>query len=217
MIPARLDPLPGRRPVRRALAAVGLLVAFRFLFEWTWPQTAVLVGVVLVAESGELTRTVPRVDARHARVVLGLLVVVIGIGALYRGSDTQVAAVAGALGGWLLLDGLYGLRAGIRPAAPDEEELSSGETLLVMQVGRLVAEELKSGPRTVPELADACDMTESRVEDALRLHERAGTVSRHGDTYHLVEENVGPWPFVRNGVRSLVGRLARPFRLFVPS
>ena len=44
-----------------------------------------------------------------------------------------------------------------------------------MQVGHLVAEELKDGPKAVAELADACNMTESRVQEALNYREQANT------------------------------------------
>ena len=88
--------------------------------------------------------------------------------------DTTVAAV-GVGGGWLLLDALYSLRKGVRSSDDERADADSSEVFLSMQVGHLVAEELKDGPKAVAELADACNMTESRVQEALNYREQANT------------------------------------------
>ncbi|WP_136716047.1 hypothetical protein [Halorientalis salina] len=211
------DSLPGRSAARRVLSAVGVVVLFRFLFEFTWPQVVVITLVLLVSESVELSEPIPGMDERHFRLLLGLIGVAAGGVAYWGQSDAGVAVAGFVVGGWLVLDALYSLRTGLRAVDDDLEEAGFGELMLLMQVGNLVAEELKTGPKTVPELAEACDMTESRVRDALDYHEQAGTASREGDLWILDESKIGPWPFVRDNARRLLARLLRPFRLFVPS
>ncbi|AQL43842.1 hypothetical protein BV210_14515 [Halorientalis sp. IM1011] len=218
------ESLPGSPSLRRALYAVGLVVLFRYFFEFSWAQVVVIAAIVLLSESAEIGREIPRIDERHARLALGGILLVVGGFVAWRGTDTGVAAGAALVGGWLVLDALYSLRAGIRLDDAAEEDPPTSEMMLSMQVGNIVAEELKDGPKTVPELAGATDMTESRVRDALDYHERAGTayrVSDHADgdreVWALDESAVGPWAFVRDNTWRIVARLARPFRLFVPS
>lgn len=232
------DALPGSPTLRRALYAVGLVVLFGYLFDFSWAQVAVITAIVLVSDSVEIGHDIPGVDERHVRLLLGLVVLGVGGFVTWRGTDVGVAVGAAVVGGWIALDAVYSLRAGIRTSGPDDEPTAS-EGMLSMQVGNLVAEELRDGPKTVPELADACDMTESRVRDALDLHERAGTAYRVSDrreaterangtdgpvsddeereVWALDESKVGPWAFVRDNTRRTVARIARPFRLFVPS
>jgi len=45
--------------------------------------------------------------------------------------------------------------------------MSASEVMLVMNHAHLVVEELKQGPKTVTELADACNLTESRIREVL--------------------------------------------------
>lgn len=49
------------------------------------------------------------------------------------------------------------------------EETSSSEAIVRLQHAQLVVEELQSGPKTVAELAKNCDLTESRVRQALEI------------------------------------------------
>jgi hypothetical protein len=217
MSSTRSEALPGPPAVRRVLYTVGVVVLFRFLFDFTWMQVVVITVILLVSESVELSDPVPGVDERHFRLLLGLIGVAAAGVAYWGQSDAGVAVAGFAVGGWLALDALYSLRTGLRAGEDDLEDAGFGDVMLLMQVGNLVAEELKTGPKTVPELAEACDMTESRVRDALELHERSGTVSREGDLWTLDESKIGAWPFVRDNARRLLTRLLRPFRLFVPS
>lgn len=188
------DSLPGTSPVGRAAYAVGLVALFGVVFDFTWSQAIVVAGIVLAGESVELARPLPGLDERHFRL-----------------------AVALGGGGWLVLDALYSLREGIRSNDDGMVDADSSKVFLSMHVGHLVAEELKDGPKTVPELADACDMTESRVREALEYHERADTAYRNGDQWHLDESKLGLWAFVRDNTRRALARFLRPFRLFVPS
>jgi hypothetical protein len=56
------------------------------------------------------------------------------------------------------------------------EGMDTGEAMLVMQHIQLVAKQLEDGPKTVPEIAAACDLTESRVRQAIELAGRDDTI-----------------------------------------
>ena len=211
------DSLLGTSPVRRAAYAVGLIALFGIVFGFTWSQAIIVAVVVLVGESAELARPLPGLDERHFQLALGLIAIAAGVVAHWARGDATVAAVGVGGGGWLMLDALYSLREGILSGDDGMAEADSSEVFLSMQVGHLVAEELKDGPKTVPELADACDMTESRVREALDYHERADTAYKDGGQWHLDESKIGMRAFIKDNTRSALARLFRPFRLFVPS
>jgi len=211
------DSLLGTSPVRRAVYAVGLIALFSIAFDFTWPQAIVVTVVVFVGDSVELARPLPGLDERHFRLTLGLIAVAASGVAYWAQGDATVAAVGVSGGGWLMLDALYSLREGIRSGGDRSADADSSEVFLSMQVGHLVAKELRDGPKTVPEIADGCDMTESRVREALDYHKQADTAYRDGDQWHLNESNVGAWAFVRDNTRLALIRFLRPLRLFVPS
>jgi hypothetical protein len=211
------DSLLGTSSIRRAVYVVGLVALFSVVFDFTWSQAVVVTVIVLMSESVELARPLPGLDERHFRLALGLVAVAAGGVAYWAQGDVTVTAVGFGGGGWLTLDALYSLREGIRSTDDGMVDADSSEVFLSMQVGHLVAEELKDGPKTVPELADACDMTESRVREALEYHDRADTAYSNGDQWHLDESKIGPWAFVRDNTRRALARFFRPFRLFVPS
>ena len=211
------DSLLGTSLVRRAAYAVGLIALFGIAFGFTWSQTIIVAAIVLAGESAELASPLPGLDERHFRLALGLVVVAAGGVAYCAQGDTTVAAVGVGGGGWLILDALYSLQEGIRSSDDGRADADSSELFLSMQVGHLVAEELKDGPKTVSELADACDMTESRVREALNYHEQANTAYRDGSQWHLDESKIGTWAFIRDNTRRALARFFRPFRLFVPS
>ncbi|WP_147441192.1 hypothetical protein [Halorubrum sp. Atlit-26R] len=211
------DSLLGTSLVRRAAYAVGLIALFGIAFGFTWSQAIIVVAIVLVGESAELANPLPGLDERHFRLALGLVVVAAGGVAYWAQGDTTVAAVGVGVGGWLLLDALYSLQEGIRSDEDEMADADSSEVFLSMQVGHLVAEELKDGPKTVSELADACDMTESRVREALDYHEQADTAYSDGGQWYLDESKIGTWAFVKDNTWRALVRFLRPFRLFVPS
>ena len=211
------DSLLGTSPVRRAVYAVGLIALFSIAFDFTWPQAIVVTVVVFVGDSVELARQLPGLDERHFRLALGLIAVAAGAVGYWGQGDATVAAVGVGGGGWLMLDALYSLREGIRSGGDRSVDADSSEMFLSMQVGHLVAKELRDGPKTVPEIADGCDMTESRVREALDYHEQADTAYRDGDQWYLDESKVGAWAFVRDNTRLALIRFLRPLRLFVPS
>jgi len=200
---------------RYLLLAVGMIALFRFGFDQTWLQALFVTTVVLLAEATDLSRAFGDIDPRHARAALGG--VLLAIGALAVARDNQVlAAVGGAVGGWIVLDAVHSLRSGIRPTGTDDD-LDGRDVMLSVQLSSLLADELKGGPKSVDDLAAACDMTESRVRDTLDLLAQSGTVHREGDVWVLDESKVGPWAFVRDNTRRVVARFVRPFRLFLPA
>jgi hypothetical protein len=127
--------------------------------------------------------------------------------------------VLAVLGGcWLLLDARADFVQGRRLTGPDEfEDLDGGEAMLVMQHLRLVAEELEDAPKTVPEIAAGCDLTESRVRQALELAGRDDTIYPVGDEeprrYALDQQKLGLSGVSRQaagGVTGILRRLVRP-------
>lgn len=211
------DSLPGTSAFRRAVYAAGLVALFAVLFEFTWTQALVVTVVVLVGESAELAHPLPGIDERQFRLGLGLVTVAAGGVAYWAQGNVAVAAVGFGGGGWLTLDALYTLRNSIQSSPDEMTDAGTSDVFLLMQVSHLVADELKDGPKTVPELAEACDMTESRICEALEYHERAETTYRDGNQWHLDESKIGLWAFVRDNTRRVLTRLLRPFQLFVPS
>jgi hypothetical protein len=218
MCAARSDALPGSVSARRIVYTLGLLVLFKYVFAWSWPQAGILAAIGLVIESETLSEPFEGVDSRHAGVALGGAVLALGGYSFATRGQSGVAVVSGTVGGWLVLDAVYALRAGSRPSDDEADpDLDSGELFLQTSVSHLLGRQLRDGPKTVPELADACDLTESRVRDVLELMAESGVAYRDGDDWKLDESRVGPWPFVRDNTRRLVARLLRPFRLFVPT
>jgi len=97
--------------------------------------------------------------------------------------------------------------------------MSATEMVLVMNHAHLVVGELKQEPKTVAELADACDLTESRVREAPDVATNDDMVccvgSEQGDDgerYVLDESKVGGVAFVRSNSKRILRRLARPFQ-----
>ncbi|WP_435362094.1 hypothetical protein [Haloarchaeobius sp. DFWS5] len=196
-----------------------------------------LLGIAIVVPLSEvftLVRETPEIDGRWANVGLGAVLTAVSLCWLTYGLATAASlgslwppALTTLAGGWLLLDARRDFVEGTRREPSKYDDMDSGEVMLVMNHARLVAEALEAGPKTVSELAEECDLTESRVREALELASGNDTVYRvdggendpsaadeAGDTvrYALDESKVGPLAFVReNGTRA-VRRLARPFR-----
>lgn len=206
-----------RLSVRKLVSFVALLVVFRVLFEMDWSTIVLVATMAVIFESFDLARVAPNLDERYLLLVLGLLPLGIGVALLWTGENPPLGVLTTAVGAWLLLDTAYNVRNGLHPGDASDDDLSSRDALLLMQVGNLVAEELEDGPKTVDELVDACDMTETRIRDALEFHERAGTAHRDNGRWVLDESHIGPWAFVRDTTRRVGARLLRPLRLFVPS
>lgn len=183
---------------------------------------------VVGSEAVAIVREAPGVDDRWVGVLVGTVVTLVSLAwfgyeltaASGAGGPAWFPALTALVGVWFLLDARRDFVEGGPRDGEAETDLAASDAMLVMQHAHLVAEELKSGPKTVPELAAACDLTESRVREALavapddavsRLDESNGEAEYDG-RYALDESALGPLAFVRlNGARAL-RRLARPFR-----
>lgn len=191
---------------------------------------AVTLGIgvgLLLTHAVDTFRTVPEVDERWIKALLGLFVTAGGSLMLWLRSPLSTVAdsvlpVTFVLGGvWVLLDARADLVDGRRPDTADEmDDLDSTEAMLVMQHLRLLADELEDGPKTVSELADACDLTESRVRQAIDVVREDGTIYQvdtdDGPRYVLDEQKIGVSGLGRmatGGLRGLGRRLVRPFRV----
>jgi hypothetical protein len=189
-----------------------------------WTTVGIAAGVLLAHAFGTL-KTAPDVDERWVKVALGVFVTAGGAvllvleGPAGATPDLVIPGVFALAGLWLLLDARADFLEGRRFETPDAvDDLDSGEAMLVMQHLRLIADELEDGPKTVPELAAACDLTESRVRQAIDVIDD-GTIYRVGmddeqPRYALDEEKVGLTGLGRQaagGARGFARRLARPF------
>ena len=91
--------------------------------------------------------------------------------------------------------------------------------MLLTQHAHLVGNALREEPKTVSELAAACDLTESRVREAISIAGDGGTIypvdpGAVDPRYALDEGNMGASGVGRlaaGGARRLFRRLLRPF------
>lgn len=188
-----------------------------------------VVGIALASVLSEpmaLLRGHPRVDERWVKAGTGVALSVGGVVwlALETGDATiptdrlfPALAVFGGL--WLVLDARVDFREGRRfEGVENVDDLDAGEAMVVMQHARLIGNELEAGPRTVPELAEACDLTESRVREAIDIAGRDGTIypvepEAEQPRYALDERRMGASGLgllAAGGLRDLATRLARP-------
>lgn len=158
-----------------------------------------------------------------ARLLLGSLVAALGVAALVRGESPLVGAGALAVGCWFVLDACYEHRhgdpTGEGAADGTDEDFSEAEMYTLMGHGQWVLEELReaSRPLTAAELRARTGLTEAELEDVLEMTLGNGTVERVGNGYAVDETELGGVAFVRGIVRTVGGRLLRPFRVFRPS
>ncbi|AGB16244.1 hypothetical protein Halru_1637 [Halovivax ruber XH-70] len=181
----------------------------------------------VITEAMAVVREAPGIDGRWAGVGIGLFIT--GISLVWFAYEYVVPASDGLLwfpaltagvGVWFLLDARRDFvedrrRDGTQPA----DDMTSSEAMLVMSHAHLVSTELESGPKTVPELAAACDLTESRVREVIDVVGDDGTIypleesaADDATRYALDESKVGAGAFVRSIVGPAARRLVRPFR-----
>ncbi|SDJ66934.1 hypothetical protein SAMN05216226_10715 [Halovenus aranensis] len=189
---------------------------------------AIVLGIataMVASEALDVLVDVPGVDERWGKAAFGVVVTLASTVWLWTAAsgapvDAVLPVLAVATGLWLVLDARADFVRGRRATEPEGvEEMDSGEAMLVMQHIRLVAVELQSGPKTVSELATACDLTESRVREALDLASEDGTIYRvetEADElrYALDEEMLGAsgvGRMVGGGLQTFTSRLLRPF------
>lgn len=180
---------------------VGLLVGVPFL-------TALTDAVGLNLEPGP------------AGVALGTLVVAAG-GSLHLDGSRWVGWGVVAIGAWILLDGIDKWRRDDVPAdaTADEDDMSKEDVFRYGEYNRWLLEELRAAdrPLTAAEIQSRTGLTEDDFERLLESHGESGPIGRVGNGYVLDESELGAVAFVRNLVRTIGGRLLRPFRLFRPA
>lgn len=154
-----------------------------------------------------------------AGVVLGALVVAAG-GYVHLNGDRWVGWGAIAIGAWILLDGIDRWRYRDGPSdANEDEDMSNGEVFRYGEYNRWLLEELRAAdrPLTAAEIRSRTGLTDADFERLLEIHGESGPIERVGNGYAIDETELGPAAFVRNLVRTVGGRLLRPFRLFRPA
>ncbi|MDL0122866.1 hypothetical protein [Halobacterium salinarum] len=185
---------------------------------------AITLGLAFV-ETISILRDTPTVDSRWVGVGLGAFITIASLAwfawelttAAGTGGPVWFPALTALIGVWFIFDARADFADGTDSYAPDDMDAS--EMMLVLNHGHLVVEELRQGPKTVPELADACDLTESRVREALDVATDDGMVYPVDggpiddvERYALDESKVGGVAFVRSNGKRILRRIARPFR-----
>lgn len=198
---------------------LGIAIMFGFFAFILDASRELLIGLAIglaVAELVTVFQDTPAVDQRYVKTFIGLGVIggslLMGYGIGAGGSGAAWFPVLTLIGGaWLLADAYADFRHKRGADAGQSDDLSAADVMLLSNHGHLVSNALEEGPCTVEQLATDCDLTESRVREALDQMERAGVVGHDGDRYVLREENVGLWPFVRNIITGTARRIVRPF------
>jgi len=224
-MPSLLDAVRRRFSV---FEIVSWALALGIVYGFTDDPGAVL-GIALafvLTEPMDLLREYPRVDERWVKAGIGAVLAVgaaVWLALELRGPAAMeelffpVLAVLGGL--WIALDARVDFREGRRfEDVENADDLDAGEAMVVMQHARLIGNELQAGPRTVPELAAACDLTESRVREAIEIAGRDGTIypvepEADQPRYALDERRMGASGLgllAAGGLRGLAARLARP-------
>jgi hypothetical protein len=213
-----------RVTVRHVLLTVVFLALVYGFTRSVETTVGIAVGFALI-ETIQLLREAPSIDDRWVGIGNGVFITVVSL--VWLVYELTVAANTGGpawfpgltalIGVWFLFDARRDFTEGRHPHPNDD--MTASEMMLVMNHGHLVAEELKQGPKTVAELVDACDLTESRVREALNVATDDGMIYRvdgsPGDDierYALDESKVGGVAFVRSNAKRILRRLARPFR-----
>lgn len=122
--------------------------------------------------------------------------------------------VLAVLGAWLALDTLHKIRYGIEPTQPepsDFDEMGAGEAGRMTYCAGKVQQALDNSPASLSasELVTRTGLSEAEVREALSFLEDIEAISEERERYELVEQ-----PGL---LRSIVGRIVRPFSLFTPS
>ena len=195
---------------------LGAVVVFGVLVVFT-EHTVRSLAPVLILSAGMLTYSA--IDEAYDLpsgtnwLVYGLGLVAVGV-FLTLSYTTWIGGVVLLAGVWFVLDGTVTIRYG---SARTPHEFVSGaesEAMLRMRILHTVHRTLRESdqPHTPTELAEACDLTESRVRSALEYLERRGQVSRTDGEYRAVPQTWGRLtPVVRFGAW-LPHRILRPVR-----
>lgn len=97
--------------------------------------------------------------------------------------------------------------------------MSSDELYRYGEYNRWLLEELRTAdrPLTAAEIRSRTGLTEDDFERLLESHGESGPIECVGNGYVIDESEHGAVAFVRNLVRTVGGRLLRPFRVFRPA
>lgn len=223
-IPAQFVRTVRERLTTRVAVGVALLVVLlRVVGGEPWAVVGRFLVLLTVLGGIAVLRELPGVDRHHLAALWGVVVAAVAVFAPGFVVEQPAGAVTGLgvlVGGWLILDGVAAIRTG-RPSSSGTEafdELEPGDALFEMQLYRRVAEQLREHPQTPAELADACDLTESRVRTALKRLEATGSAepleeTTDGDVRWVFDESsVGARAFVDATLGSVVRRLLLPVR-----
>jgi DNA-binding transcriptional ArsR family regulator len=120
-------------------------------------------------------------------------------------------------GAWFVFDGIqqYRYRDHDEQSSSIEDFITddTDEMMLRFQMSGTVARAVRDEPRTVSELAEDLDLTESRVERSLVALSEEDMVYRSDDTYHASVYMTDKLSPVKRFVRWVPRRLVRPFRM----
>jgi len=198
--------------LRTFVGAVGVFTALMVFTEYTIRSLA----PVLILSAGMLSYNV--VDETYDLpngtnwLVYGIALVAAGV-FLMLNYTTLIGGMVVLVGLWFVLDGAATIRYG---SARTSHEFVSGpesEAMLRMQILNTVHRTLRESnrPHTPAELAEVCDLTESRVRSALNYLEQRGQVTKTEKEYRAVPQTWGGvTPVVRFGAW-VPRRILRPF------
>ena len=198
--------------LRTSIGAAGVFTALVVFTESTIRSLA----PVLILSVGMLSYSV--VDETYD-LPNGTNWLVYGIGLVAAGVfltlnyTTWIGGVVVLVGLWFVLEGATTIRYG---SARTPHEFVSGpesEAMLRIQILNTVYPTLRESnrPHTPAELADVCDLTESRVRSALEYLEQRGQVTKTEEDYRTVPQTWGRLtPVVRFGAW-VPRRILRPF------
>ncbi|ELY42175.1 hypothetical protein [Natronorubrum tibetense] len=203
---------------------VGAVVLLGVLYALGLESTAIALGLGIVV-GAPLVRAVADAagldsEPALATVLLGSIVLAAGgYGVLTDGSWLGPALTV--VGAWIVLDGIDVWRNGNPPdeGSEDEADISNDELLLIGEHNRWLVETLREAdrPLTADEIQSRTGLTESDFERLLETHGESGPIERVGNGYVIDENEMGAVAMVRHVVRTVGGRVLRPFRLFRPS
>ncbi|MDY6775689.1 MAG: hypothetical protein SV253_06385 [Halobacteria archaeon] len=197
------------------LSAVGVVVVARVFFDISWGTVAVVIVSGLLSQTLELNRS--RFDRRYVKVAVGVGVVTASLGMGYisfsgDSGELWLPAVLLVFGVWILLDGLADFYDRSSPGSRHDEmeDLSSTDLFLLMSHSHLIADKLRDRPQDIESLSKECELTESRVKEAIEYLVDSGVVHREEEKYVLDETETGLVAFVRKTLIGFVRRAIRP-------
>ncbi|QSW98113.1 hypothetical protein [Haloterrigena alkaliphila] len=175
-----------------------------------------LIGVPFVTALFEATEL--DLGPGLAECLFGAFAVAAGINSYWNGSH-WLGLAFGIAGAWLVLDGIDTRRHGDVADTSKDDDMLTDELHLYGEYNRWLVEELRTAdrPLTADEIQSRTGLTEDDFERLLEIHGESGPIERVGTGYTIDERELGAVAFVRNLVRTIGGRLLRPFRLFRPA